>query len=624
MVDRQRNSVIARAARRVLVRGESLVAAAGLVAAAIMVTALGACAWWTIHNYAKTADASREERVRAVAALISRSAEGLLASNETSALRRMVGEATLAQEFEKCRIVLPGANGLVVADGQPSGQSPYVDLPERWESDATAITAASAMETVSRRPDGVLEVRVPLAIPGRGGAMLEIDDAHRMTVAEIWPLQAGIGAIATSALLAMWMGYRAMRRRVRVLGAIGEALRSSSHPDSTEGELVVSAELGVEAAAWNKMVSDRQRLREHLAGGKVAEKLASRRTRDGELGSACDGLWMGLMLIDEQMKVKYANGAATVFLRARREDLVGSEIRQTLDDAQVTEAIRGVMSGTLRNRTVAEVNRQSEGGANSVLRITVRPLRKEDIATAMIVIEDVTQQRVADEARNGFVAQATHELRTPLTNIRLYVEMLVDGGGAEDPQKRSESLNVISQEVRRLERIVGDMLSVSEIEAGSLKLNKDDVRVSTIFDELAGDFKEQATQKEIKLKFDLPPKLPVIRGDRDKIVMALHNLVGNAIKYTPAGGEVTVRVSEEKGQFNVEVIDNGIGVREEERELIFEKFYRAKDRRITNVTGTGLGLAIAREVVRLHGGDITIRTQIDKGSTFTMSLPAAA
>jgi signal transduction histidine kinase len=261
------------------------------------------------------------------------------------------------------------------------------------------------------------------------------------------------------------------------------------------------------------------------------------------------------------------------------------------------------------------------GGGGSVLRVTVRPLRKEDSAVALVVIEDVTQQRVADEARNSFVAQATHELRTPLTNMRLYLEMLLEDGGAEDAKKRADALNVISQEARRLERIVGDMLSVSEIEAGSMKLNRDDVRINTVFQEIEADFREQAAAKEIKLRFDLPPKMPVLMGDRDKIVMALHNLVGNAIKYTPAGGEVTVRVSEEKGNLTVDVTDNGIGIREDEREKIFEKFYRAKDRRITNITGTGLGLAIAREVVRMHGGDVTVRSQLDKGSTFTMTLP---
>jgi two-component system phosphate regulon sensor histidine kinase PhoR len=180
---------------------------------------------------------------------------------------------------------------------------------------------------------------------------------------------------------------------------------------------------------------------------------------------------------------------------------------------------------------------------------------------------------------------------------------------------------VIGQEARRLERIVSDMLSVSEIEAGSLKLYPEDVRLDALFEDIKNDFQVQAKDKEIALVFELPPKLPVIRGDRDKIVLALHNLVGNALKYTPAGGQVRVQVEVDGGGVNVSVIDNGIGIKPEETEMIFEKFYRAKDKRLSGITGSGLGLTLARQVVRLHGGDISVRSQLDKGSTFTMSLP---
>jgi signal transduction histidine kinase len=228
---------------------------------------------------------------------------------------------------------------------------------------------------------------------------------------------------------------------------------------------------------------------------------------------------------------------------------------------------------------------------------------------------------VADESRNAFVAQATHELRTPLTNIRLYVDTMVEEGES-DPQVRVKCINVIGNEARRLERIVSDMLSVSEIEAGSLKLHAGEIRLDALFEELHADFKAQSEDKEIKLVFALPPKLPIMTGDRDKLMLALHNLVGNALKYTPAGGTVTVQI--EAGQaLSVAVTDNGIGIAPDEQELIFEKFYRAKDRRIAGITGSGIGLALARQVVRMHGGDITVSSQIDKGSTFTLNVPLA-
>lgn len=240
----------------------------------------------------------------------------------------------------------------------------------------------------------------------------------------------------------------------------------------------------------------------------------------------------------------------------------------------------------------------------------------------MILIEDVTQQRVADAARNVFVAQASHELRTPLTNIRLYVEQLLDG--EPTPDDRAQAINVISQESRRLERIVSDMLSVAEIEAGQLRIVEDDVRLDALFADLEADYRAQAEDKNLDLRFDLPPKLPVIQGDRDKIALALHNLIGNALKYTPAGGTVRVIVADDEQNLTVDVVDTGIGISPEDAERVFDKFYRAKDRRVAELTGTGLGLALAREVIRLHGGEVTVQSELDKGSTFTLSIPIHA
>ncbi len=154
-----------------------------------------------------------------------------------------------------------------------------------------------------------------------------------------------------------------------------------------------------------------------------------------------------------------------------------------------------------------------------------------------------------------------------------------------------------------------------------MRLNRGDVRLDALFGEMQTDFQQQADSRKIVLEFSLPPKLPVLQGDRDKIGLALHNLVGNAIKYTPNGGRVTVAPEVRDGKLVVEVADTGIGIKPEEHELIFEKFYRAKDEKVARISGTGLGLTLAREVARLHGGDITVQSTPDQGSTFTVSLP---
>jgi len=241
----------------------------------------------------------------------------------------------------------------------------------------------------------------------------------------------------------------------------------------------------------------------------------------------------------------------------------------------------------------------------------------------LILIEDITQQRIAEETRRNFVAQVAHELRTPLTNIGLNVEAAVDDG-EDDAELRGRCLNVINQETQRLAQVVNDMLSVSEIEAGSMTLRHDDIRLDDLFAGLTADFQQQAEEKQVSLNFDMPPKLPVIQGDRDKLAISLHNLLGNALKYSTPGGEVTVTVVAEDGRLTVAFKDKGIGIDKDELERVFDRFYRAEDSRVSSITGTGLGLPIAREIVQRHGGDIEATSELNQGSTFTIHMPYKA
>jgi len=392
--------------------------------------------------------------------------------------------------------------------------------------------------------------------------------------------------------------------------------------------LIVSESLGEEARAWNRLLLEREAVRRDA----VVAMLEDRRGAGTEHGvaagaGALDTLWLGVLLLDAGQRVVYANGAAAVCLRAKREDLVGKPGTEVFGSEECRTLLTGLATGTLRHKQSVDVSGAGEG--TTVLRVSVKPTRKGDEAAAVVLIEDVTQAREAEKNRNGLVAQASHELRTPLTNIRLYVEALLEDDGRDNPAARATAINTINQEARRLERIVADMLSVSEMEAGSFRLRLDEVPVGPMVEDLRHDFEPQAADKEISLVFELSPKLPSIRGDRDKLTLALHNLVGNALKYTPAGGTVTVRARvtgegtpEERLLF--EVVDTGIGIRPEEQELVFEQFYRAKDKRIAGITGTGLGLTLSREVARLHGGDVTLRSEVDKGSTFVLVVPTGA
>ena len=170
---------------------------------------------------------------------------------------------------------------------------------------------------------------------------------------------------------------------------------------------------------------------------------------------------------------------------------------------------------------------------------------------------------------------------------------------------------------------MAEILSASQIEAGSFELKRDDVHMDELLQKLKADHEAQAREKRVAYEFHLPPKLPILQADRDKIALALHNLVGNALKYTRDGGRVTVSAQVDKGRLTVSVADTGIGIGSEEIEKVFEKFYRSKNPLAANVKGSGLGLPIAREVARLHGGDVIAESELGKGSTFTLILPVA-
>jgi signal transduction histidine kinase len=429
----------------------------------------------------------------------------------------------------------------------------------------------------------------------------------------------GVATIGAFALVALLLLYRRIRARVLAMGVIREALLAIDRGDDEPGVLMLREDLGPEARAWNQLLAAKENLHQQALGTRVREVLSSTRSVSPHLEGLCAAMRQGVILVDEDLRATYANGAAGVYLLTTTDKIVGADIAEVIADETASSSLRDAVSGTTRSWTSIEISREGKD-TSSVLRLSARPLRQEDSAAAMITIEDVTQQRVADEARNSFITQVTHELRAPLTNIRLSAETAIEDGDT-DAQLQADCLNVINQEAKRLERVVNDMLSVSEIEAGTLELRRDDVRLLTIFEELEADYARVAAEKHISLEFNLPPKLPVIDADRDKLSLALHNLINNAIKYTAEEGRVIINVDVDGGQLRVDVIDNGMGIPESDVERIFQKFYRAKDSRLAEITGSGLGLALAQEVVRLHGGEIEVQSQLDKGSTFTMTVP---
>ncbi|QOI99180.1 MAG: PAS domain-containing protein [Phycisphaeraceae bacterium] len=606
--------------RRGLPRGERIIAPAGVVLASLLVATLIGAAWWGIATTRALVQSERSREVVLAATLLGDAAEQALARGDLAAARRSISEGSATIGLTRCRLSVHGLG--VLADRDP------LAVEVRTLDDRPWPPAAPAPDPGVRAEGGQVIVARTLEIPGRGTALIEVALPIEYPTWTGHESAAGFGVVGVLGLGGLWMTYRTLRRKLRGVCAVAEALKAWHAGEPAPEALRVDPAMGPEAQAWNAVIDEREAAQSRPAGS-TAGAIDARPGPDSLDAGVLDALWQGVVVLDESGKVHQANGAACVLMGVPREKAAGADLASCFPDPAIKTALEHLGAGQLKQRVVAEVKRESRPGrVDAVIRVSIRPLRRAGGAFGLAVIEDVTQQREADSARNAFVAQASHELRTPLTNIRLYAESLLEADAA-DEAARQRAINVINQESRRLERIVGDMLSVSEIEAGAFRLREDDVRFQTVFEELEADFGVLAKDKDIALTFDLPPKMPVLHGDRDKLVLALHNVVGNALKYTPAGGKVAVKLDvKDPGTpaetVVVDVSDNGIGVKPDEAELIFEKFYRAKDGRVSGITGSGLGLALARQVVRLHGGDITLKSQPDKGSTFTISLPAAA
>jgi PAS domain S-box-containing protein len=228
------------------------------------------------------------------------------------------------------------------------------------------------------------------------------------------------------------------------------------------------------------------------------------------------------------------------------------------------------------------------------------------------------QLRQLDRLKDEFVALVSHELRTPLTSIRGYLELITEDTNLTEEQTRF--IETIDRNAQRLQRVVGDLLFVAQVEAGKLSLEVADVNPNTLVEEAVQAAGPSAAAKSIELTAHLG-ELPEIRGDRARLAQVLDNLISNAIKFTPSFGRVTVTTRVLPGEVEVVVSDSGMGIPADELHLLFQRFFRAERATAGAIPGTGLGLAIAKAIVTGHGGRIRVESDDGAGTTFRIILP---
>ncbi|MFD2117435.1 cell wall metabolism sensor histidine kinase WalK [Paenibacillus yanchengensis] len=259
-----------------------------------------------------------------------------------------------------------------------------------------------------------------------------------------------------------------------------------------------------------------------------------------------------------------------------------------------------------------------------MLRLTFNPIHRREtgIVGMIAVIQDVTEQEKLEQSRKQFVANVSHELRTPLTTIKSYAEALQDGA-LEEEQLAERFVGVISNETERMIRLVTDLLHLSRLDSNTSSLRKQRINLHDMLDEVADRFSFQLHQKSIQTYVSVERGLKTAWLDRDQIDQVLDNLMSNAIKYTLDGGAIYLSAKRSAliSDLQISVQDTGIGIPRKDLSKIFERFYRVDKARSRNMGGTGLGLSIAREIVKAHGGSISLDSVLNEGTTVTMNLP---
>lgn len=257
-----------------------------------------------------------------------------------------------------------------------------------------------------------------------------------------------------------------------------------------------------------------------------------------------------------------------------------------------------------------------------ILQVYIAPFKESgDRQGRLVVLHDVTKERALARLQQEFVANVSHELRTPLTTIKNYIETLLDGA-QDEPGVRSRFLTVVAQETERMVKLVNDLLVLSRLDYKETQWIKEETDLGLFIREILQQAEPVCRKKNISLSVLLPPESCIVFLDKDKIRQVVLNLLENALKFTPTGGMITVKVFSKERYTCVAVSDTGAGVPPEELERVFERFYRVDKTRSRDSGGTGLGLPIAKQIVEAHGGTIVLESRLGKGTEVTFCLPA--
>jgi len=330
------------------------------------------------------------------------------------------------------------------------------------------------------------------------------------------------------------------------------------------------------------------------------------------------GMEEGVLILDLNGRVKQINGAMEAILAHAFPSDAGRHYLEVFRDPELNDLIQSTLADKKGHR--GSLSPLGQPGRTFQVQSSLVQYPENGGEGVIVVFHDITDLKKLERVRQDFVANVSHELRTPLTAIKGYVEALRDGA-LQDPAQAEQFLGVIQRHSERMDKIVSDLLLLSEMESADRVLQSETVRLPEIIRTAVETLRPMAEAKQQNLRVEPLEGIPALRADSQKIHQVMVNLLNNAISYTPEGGSITVEAGPAAEGVEVSVIDDGIGIPPDDLPRIFERFYRVDKGRSRELGGTGLGLSIVKHIVEAHGGLVRVESKPGKGSRFTFYLP---
>jgi two-component system phosphate regulon sensor histidine kinase PhoR len=331
----------------------------------------------------------------------------------------------------------------------------------------------------------------------------------------------------------------------------------------------------------------------------------------------------GVLVCDRDSCIVLSNPAASRMLKAPETCLLGNYLNQCNLPQDLSRTIEESLQ--TKDRGYSSVSQELSVGepGEIFLRAHTAPVRNDlgETMGSVTVLQDISHLKELDKMKSEFIAMVTHELRAPIAVVEQQLTVILNKMAGEVTEKQEQLLSRAKERTRGLLDLIRDLLDLSKIEAGKMVQYKEPLSLQEVIQRAVDLMKSDAENKKIDLQFSSPPKISLIQADRNSLEGIFTNLISNAIKYTPEGGRVWVRLDEESGFVRADVSDTGIGIKKEDLPRIFDKFYRVKTKETSRIVGTGLGLSIVKSIVDAHLGSITVKSQEGEGTTFTVAFP---